>query len=296
MISGINSSSLSLAMRAAERANKTIDKMATQIATGKKVASVKDDGAAYARVAAMKSQQTEIEARSNVTAMLRVASQEQVEGEKAIVDLYDRIAETILSAKSYAAGSDARKALQKEFEALISQVEMPFSTDSNLSTAYGNWGSAGWGIKPHSSDTSLSQNAIWYLPSIGAAWSTYSTNGTQFKLNDITNANDIYLNNMLASARNVKSFYTESYMPWATADQKILDSIDKWDSISSQNIESSISTLTDADMGNTSRDYDLAQTRQNLAYQTVRNSLSHYGNVAGGLLNNVLGTQRSVRA
>ncbi|KAF0109673.1 MAG: flagellin [Hyphomonadaceae bacterium] len=55
MISGLNTAGLSLAMRTADRASKTMDKMATQIATGKKVVSVKDDGAAYVRDAAINS-------------------------------------------------------------------------------------------------------------------------------------------------------------------------------------------------------------------------------------------------
>lgn len=296
MISGFSSSGLSLAMRTANTARATLDKMTAQIATGKKVASVKDDGAAYVRAAAMKSQQVEIEARTMLTSMYKVASDEQTAGEEAIVDLYNQIKGKIISAKSYAAGSSARAALQKEFEALIAQVDMPFSTGSNLTGAYGNWGAAGWGNQPHSSDPILSQNAIWYLPTIGGAWSTYSTNGVQFKLNDMTNASDAYLDNMLASANTVQNFYTASYSNWAVNDKNWIEQINRNDERKSANIDKAISSLTDADLGDVSSARAIAETKQQLAFNTISNALSHYGKVAGSLLGNIQSTQRGVMA
>lgn len=295
MIASLNSSGMSLALRTANNARATMDKMTAQIATGKKVASVKDDGAAYVRAAAMKSQQVEIEARTMLTAMYKVASEEQTAGEEVIVDLYNQIKGKIISAKSYAAGSVARVALQKEFEALIAQVDMPFSTGSNLTGAYGNWGAAGWGNQPHSSDPILSQNAIWYLPTIGAAWSTYASNGIQFKLNDMTNANDTYLDNMLTSANAVQGFYTNSYTNWAVHDKNWIEQINRNDERKNANLELSISSLTDADLGDASTARANAETKQQLAFTTISNALSQYGKVAGGLLGNVLNTQRGIR-
>jgi|GEM_PF-5293452 len=296
MISGINSAGLSLALRAASNSRATMDKMTTQIATGKKVASVKDDGAAYVRAAAMKSQQVEIEARTMLTSMYKVASEEQTAGEEAIVDLYNQIKGKILSAKSYAAGSAARASLQREFEALIAQVDMPFSTNSNLSTSYGNWGAQGWGIQPNGGDAILAQNAIWYLPTIGGAWSTYATNGVQFKLNDMTNASDAYLDNMLASANTVQSFYTLSYSNWASNDKNWIDQINRNDERKNANLETAISSLTDADLGDASKSKAISETKQQLAFTAISNALSHYGKVAGGLLGNVQSTQRGVMA
>ncbi|KAF0109672.1 MAG: hypothetical protein FD128_1929 [Hyphomonadaceae bacterium] len=54
--------------------------------------------------------------------------------------------------------------------------------------------------------------------------------------------------------------------------------------------------LTEVDLGKTSKEYELAQTRQSLAYETVKNAIAAYSNKTLGLLNNVLNTQRSVMA
>jgi flagellin-like hook-associated protein FlgL len=55
-------------------------------------------------------------------------------------------------------------------------------------------------------------------------------------------------------------------------------------------------TLTEADLGKVSAARAQADTRQQLALQTIQQALTAYGNYAGGLLGNVQRTQRGVLA
>ncbi len=298
MISGLGSSSVSLALRTAQRAEKTVAKTTEQIATGKKVNSVKDDGAAYARSTALKSQKAGIEARGDLIAILKTASEQQMAGDTVTMELFAQAREKILAAKGFDIGSSNRQALQKEFDAIVAQIDIPTNTDGTLTGSYNFWGAAGWGVEPNAADPILSQNAIWfhYAGGVGAWWNSQSVNGVAFKNNNLVTATNVQLDALLSYADAMVVNYRDSYLQWAASDQKWLEDISNSDSLSLDNIDKAISSLTDADMGKVSKEYEMAQTRQNLAYQTVRNAITQYGNVASGLLNNVMGTQRSVMA
>jgi flagellin-like hook-associated protein FlgL len=61
-------------------------------------------------------------------------------------------------------------------------------------------------------------------------------------------------------------------------------------------LEAAAASLTDADLGKASMARAQAETRQQLALNTVRQALSAYGAYAGGLLGNVQRSQRGLTA
>lgn len=296
MISPFHSSSISLAMRTAQHAEARVAKTAEQIATGKKVNSVKDDGAAYVRAAALKSDQVQIEARGQVMSILRSASESQSVIDELHLEYLDKARAIVTSARLQPPNSAARTALQVEYDNIMLDWQRLFGEWQLQSSTYGNWGAAGWGIQPHLSDPILSQNAIWHQPATGLSWATATTaNGLAVKDNNMIAASDTYLINLYSALTTRKTSYY-SYMNFSRSDQVWLDNVEKNDARTSDNIELAISSLTDADMGEVAKERDLAQSRQQLAYQTIQNALTHYGNISNGLLNNVLGTQRSISA
>ena len=76
----------------------------------------------------------------------------------------------------------------------------------------------------------------------------------------------------------------------------ILESVAKRDDAAYDRLDTAIGSLTDADLGQVSAARAQADTRQQLALDTIKTALTAYGNYAGGLLGNVQRTQRGVLA
>ncbi len=299
MISGLNSSSLSLAMRTAERANKTLDKMNVQIATGKKVASVKDDGAAYVRAQSAKSDLAQIDGRRFVLDAFDTVIQNQAAQEEGSNKAELWMKDILMRAINYAPGSVQRQQLNAEYQAAYSEWSNSRSTAGVIESGMHGLVGGGWGVDGTTQDSITGVTKAWTL--LGSSWADnghqnydYAGNGTPMNAIDVLNGSTNNLKNGIATF-NAHLIMNDFHTMWG-GDARWLEKANDITNKQEDRLNNTIASLTDADMGKTSRDYEMAQTRQSLAYQTVRNAISQYGNVASGLLNNVMGTQRSIRA
>jgi flagellin-like hook-associated protein FlgL len=82
----------------------------------------------------------------------------------------------------------------------------------------------------------------------------------------------------------------------AGAVRRRIDSLRQNNSIMNDSAQSALGSLTDADLGRVSTARAQADTRQQLALDTIKTAISAYGNFAGGLLGNVQRTQQGVLA
>ncbi len=299
MIGGLNSSSFSLAMRTAERANKTMDKMSAQIATGKKVASVKDDGAAYAISNALRSQKTVEEVRSDFTiSRYRANFDFTYLAQEQTVEALKQLKSLAVSIGQYAVGSAQRQAIKAEWDAWVKSVEMAAIENPVKADGWTGHTAQGTILAPNDPVTANFYTLAAPSADLNYGWLGASSGGPTIAVLgfDVVNANATQLSQVVQSidwhADNITGDWTRKM----GEQMRATDRLSIYTEANINRIDSAIGTITDADMGKVSRDYEMAQTRQNLAYQTVRNAISQYGNVASNLLNNVMGTQRSVRA
>jgi hypothetical protein len=86
------------------------------------------------------------------------------------------------------------------------------------------------------------------------------------------------------------------FMPWSGGAQRRADSMADHAAAQADRVEAAAASLTDADLGQVAAQRATAQTRQQLALQTVRAALDAYGAYAGGLLGNAQRSQRSILA
>ncbi len=303
MIAGLNSS-LSLAMRTADRANKTIDKMANQIATGKKVALVKDDGAAWVRSAAINSDrirhQTVADQMHRVNAIqdVSIASMDgfleaTIKGRELVIRAIDAInnggnraaiqaehAQVALSMDTI-----APNAVVDGISYLAAHVYSPTVTINSIGTT----APYVWGTQPFASDSEY-DDAVLQLETYAGVWPA-----NHFSTYNLQTAN-------LATLQTYLADY-DYYVDWNRTQSQSLGIVSKNNERITERAQKRADALevfgeklTDADMGKASKEYEMAQTRQQLAYQTVKNAIAAYSNKANGLLSNVLNTQRSVRA
>ena len=304
MISGLNSSSLSLAMRTADRASRTMDKMASQIATGKKVASVRDDGAAYVRAAAINSDkirhQTVAEQMGRVNAIQDVS----IASMDAFLNATIKGRELVIKAIDAIQNSASRAAIQAEHVqvALSMDTIAPNAVVDGISFLAAHIYSPSvtintirptapyvWGTQPFASDPEY-DDAVLQLETYSGIWPA-----NYFSAFDLQTAN-------LATLQTYLADY-DFYVDWNRTQSQSLGIVSKNNEHITERAQKRADTLevigealTEVDMGKTSKEYELAQTRQALAYQTVKNAIAQYNNKATGLLTNVLNTQRSVMA
>lgn len=299
MISGLNTSGLSLALRTAERAHKTMDKMATQIATGKKVASVKDDGAAYVRAAALNSQKVVEATRKDFEIPQFRGSLEFTNLANAQhTEFLENLRSILISAQTYPAGSSQRQNIQAEWNAIISADYMsaapnPFKNDGWTGHTY-------WGTILAPNDPATANLTLLVAPSadVHYGWMSASSGGPTIALAtmDLVNASAAQFSQAHQSIDWIRDQQLGIWNNGTAAHMNTVDRLEKYTEANIDRIDSSISSLTDADMGKVSREYELAETRQSLAYETVKNAIAAYSNKANGVMSNVLNTQRSVMA
>ncbi len=301
MINGLNSSTISLALRTAQRAEKTVSKTVEQIASGKKVASVKDDGAAYVRASAFMSDSKQWETRKQILDLVEV----DLEATHLVALEQTRIMENLqnilVQARSYAIGSNSRIQLQSQWNQLIEEAgtfSSPVNSFPNAAYVASGYNS---GIDL-SNDTYLSDGGRYFVqPSLGLDF-TGGTNPIALSSVNIVTASNTTLDDAYTTTNNnlgnlpSGGTYLNLRITESMRDLNRAEKLEEFSEVMTQRNQDAISSLTDIDMGKVSRDRDLAQSRQQLAYQTVQNAIAHYSNVSRGLLNNVMGTQRSVRA
>jgi microcystin-dependent protein len=301
MLSGL-SSSLSTAMRTAGTARATMDTMTRQIATGQKVASVKDDGAVWTRAAGLKSQKAQLAGREFMTSALRVASTIQEAQNLTARESFARIRDIFVSAAGHPAGSPARAALRQAFDREIETLNQATTPNGPIDSGLASW-PAGWGVQTSAADPLLAGEVVFTLNGLGFGpgghgWTTFVdppftgsiasmdvANGTQEAMTEGIRYADYWLNSHLP-------FHERE----TADDQTWLDRVERWSELEENRIDTAIGSLTDADLGKASTARANAETRQQLALQTVQQAISAYGNYASGLLGNVARTQRGIMA
>jgi flagellin-like hook-associated protein FlgL len=301
MIGGLNSS-LSLATRTASEARTRMDRAAREIATGQKVASVKDDGAAWARAAGLKSQKAQNEGRTAVTSLLRATSLEQDAQNMASMEASRWIQDVLIRASAHAPGTQARTQLQNEFQQAIAAFDGIRFEPSGITSGYMIVPGLGWGIPATGADPELAGEGVFTVlgQSFGtfAGWLDYDflANGQTIRSMNLATASQTAVNNALAQARYVTDVHTVHHQQQVGRDQVWLDQVDARTTKSNDRLDRAISSLTDADMGKASANLRKSEARQQLALSTVRQALDAYGSYANGLLGNVQRTQRSIMA
>lgn len=307
MISGLSTSGIASAIRTAGQARATMDTMARQIATGQRVASVKDDGAAWARAAQMRSDQVTWSGRRDVLTLVKTdmeAYQAAVTQQQMITG---KLQELVLAARGHEAGSRARIALQAEWTDWIRAASDVRGNAFAFETA--TFVTEGWnsGIELSAADSFLSGGGRFMVdptfdtnfltgsqPAAGrpVAPSTVNLATASTALLDDTQTT---LNTILGTGPTVTTFLhlrnQEGARDIARA-ERMLAHAGRFE----DRLQAAIGTLTDADLGKAAAARATAETRQQLALGAVRQAISAYGSYSSGLLGNAQRTQRGVLA
>jgi flagellin len=293
---GPMSSSLSLAQRTASKARATMDDMSRQIATGQKVSSVKDDGAAWARAAALTASKVDHEAR--IFALDRVdaglAAQRAVNDAR--MEVLEELKGLLLSARSHNPGSTARVQLAAPWATLVT-TGLSFQPNNPVFANMTGYGSdaSGTGVRMTGTGDPLLGGERWAIEPSASNWMLGGLD-----IFNITTATTTELDDMIAE---VQVYLGHSGSGWATdwgqqigADERTSAWMRDYSNSALDRIDTAIGSLTDADMGKASTARANAETRQQLALSTIQQAISAYGNFASGLLGNVQRTQRGLLA
>lgn len=299
MIGGL-SSSLSLAQRTATKARATMDTMSRQIATGQRVSSVKDDGAAWSRanVARVESKTSEVRAGmldkvAGQVGIIRLMAEEVQEG-------FNQLDSILTSALQFQPGSTQRGALAQEFNAIARNLVSLNAQAWEASGYNGTWVNNGTSPEGH-----------WYMdgfaPGTGmdghkvrdGSWNAFLNGWVAAQdLNTMTVAQVQSFKVTLAGEESptpgLAWFY--AYAPAVASDERGLERAALTQSRRADQFAAIAGSLTDADLGKASSALRQSETRQQLALDTISRAISAYGNFAGGLLGNVQRTQRGVMA
>jgi flagellin len=289
MIGGL-SSSLALAQRTATKARATMDTMARQIATGQKVSSVKDDGAAWARASAMRSQLKGNEAlRTNFGYMRSVFEINRAGAEAKLDDVANRVS-TAVQASDPSLSPGARSQIQ-----LLHDAHAGGPTASIAFASHGQRGDTGAGFTFNNLDA---VNILTVLTQQDGSGQTYAggSGGITIPAGDIADVSTAAAAQLAVAALNAEGDRQRWRLQYWAGVGNSLDRFDSHLAVEADRLNIAIGSLTDADLGEASAARAQADTRQQLALQTIQQALSAYGNFAGGLLGNVQRTQRGVLA
>jgi flagellin-like hook-associated protein FlgL len=284
MIPGLASSGIASAMRTASKARVTMDDMARQIATGQRVSSVKDDGAAWARAAALRSKQTEFDGNTQRLALYEAsASVTEAWGEQELV-FVEAMRDIYLAAAQYAPGTTQRQTLKAELDQLVSSLgggwgpgtSAPLTWHAAIDASHGLLA----GLRVHDRNFAGLQVNVITPVTAAAPVDTATSAAIQGQISVLSN-HAVNLRALdIANAATQGAIRTAAQMNSRLADTNT----------------ATIGALTDADLGKASAARAQAETRQQLALSTVRQAISAYSGFATGLLGNVQRTQGGVMA
>jgi hypothetical protein len=297
---GISSSGIASAVRTAGKARATMDTMARQLATGQRVASVKDDGAAWARANAARSESKAAEVGAGMA--------QTVAGQVDVVRLmgeevqagFAQLDAILTSALQFQPGSTQRAALARDYNAIANHLVALNARAWEASGYNGTWVNDGTSPEGH-----------WYMnafaPGTGldghkvrdGSWNTFLNSWVAAQdLNTMTVAQVQSFKATLAGEESptpgLAWFY--AYTPAVASDVRGLERAAVQQSQRADLFAGIAASLTDADLGRASAARAQAETRQQLALATVGQALNAYGAYAGGLLGNVQRTQRGINA
>jgi flagellin len=304
MLSGL-SPNLTTAIRTAGEARRQVDDATRQLATGKRVASARDDGARYAQALAARSQATAWGAVEDAARFQAARMQHKLSASEASDSLYADTMNTLLAMTRPGLSAQTFEALRQEASASFDRAGMGWqqNTWGLLQDQVGGDATGMDLLQPDGSVTSsrgwLGAPTQWGTASnVGPVWTVTRPSGS-LSWNDTTR--ELVIADA-AAAKSALDFMTEVMGYWRTevgaqgaslrrAEAQVIEAGRQQDRLARAD-----EALTDADLGQVAARRATAETRQQLALQTVRAALDAYGAYAGGLLGNAQRSQRSVLA
>ena len=292
MIAGLSTSGIAGAIRTAGQARATMDTMSRQIATGQRVGSVKDDGAAWARANLARGEAAASQALSESLGVLRVGLGAAIAFQEMHSNSLLELRGMALTATDPSLAAATRSNLQADFAAR--------RTAFFNELAFGN--SAAGGVELRNS-TGGTWAPFSSAPGTGDLTWTQSTDGATTHRASVA-LGGVLLPSIHTSAvaqttlASIQAFESQMLQQVAalSGTDAMIDA-DQTRLIAASNRLSALAErLTDADLGRASAARAQAETRQQLALATVGQAISAYGNFAGGLLGNVQRTQRGIMA
>jgi flagellin len=290
MIGGLGSS-LSTALRTAGEARARVDRSTREIATGQRVSSVKDDGAAWARAARQRSDAQAGRMLAGQLDWLRAGvgiHRTSVESRLVLGAMSEHNALRATDPSMSAATRAQIDAQQDEISAQVSDLSPTNHDDaiSLIATSGAVWQPSG--------SSAADANMAWVHSidgtTMATSWSPV-TYQTAIAMNDVSSVANATTSRANRAVRNGE---------WRTLAQNLagLDRLlaSQGDHIraTADRQDAQAASLTEVDLGKASSMRAQAQARQQLALDTVRVALTAYGQFAGGLLGNVQRTQRAI--
>jgi flagellin len=291
---GISSSVVASSIPPPAKARATMDTMGRQIATGQRVSSVKDDGAAWARASAERAASSQRHLLADGLDVLGAGvSWARQTGEVRATQVA-QMRGLALAATAPGQSASARAALQAEHDEVYQSFRKnsygTMGTDLRLNNPSGS----AWA--PYAESTATNSELQWTADIDGSI----ATTGVFPLIAPASNTLQDISTEALAATTLAGLTVFEGVFQQRVADVAALER--RLDRTSTQLRERAdqgsrlAASLTDADLGKASAARAQADTRQQLALGTIRQALDAYGAYAGGLLGNVQRTQRGIMA
>jgi flagellin len=288
---GAMSSSLSLAQRTATQARATMDDMSRQIATGQKVSSVKDDGAAWARANLARANASATQTLADSYGQIRVGLATAIAIGETRQDVLSDMRGTALAAADASLSAANRQDLQTRYTQMRTAYLNEFTYTAHA-TAIELRNSGGTSWAPYSATVGFA-DLTWVSGTDGTTATLAFGSAIAGPSSDVSTSAAAVTT--LGNLQSVESQMLQRVAALAALDQRMERDSSRM-SEDSARLAALTGRLVDVDLGKVSAARAQADTRQQLALATVRQAITTYGNFAGGLLGNVQRTQRGVLA
>jgi flagellin len=309
MIAGLSHLSTAFsAMRVAEAAQARAEQAREQVATGRRVNSAKDDGAAFQVALAAQSDMALWRGRDRLLNKLEGGFELQDTVVSKVKELYVELAGIVLQARDTVAGSTERRALAESYVGIMENLNalINVQTQGVNGTPSTVQPDGRYGIQPWQSD-SVMGGRTWALVTDLSAFSQWSNrvdvpNGVLVALRgyDIVNANDTQLQDVQSTARQLAGMNNGGYASgWSTlthAEFARLRSAQTLVGSMLDRTEAAVGQTVDADMGRVSADLEAAETRAAMAQQGISRAIQLYARQTTAVLDSALSNWSRVRA
>jgi flagellin len=307
MIAGLSHLSTAFsAMRVAEAAQARAEAAREQVATGRRVNSAKDDGAAFTVALAARSEMALWGARDRLLNKLDNAIDVQANVLAMVSETYRAIANLAVKARDTAAGSTERRAIASDYTALTDKLKQlgQFTLPGVDGTPSASYASTDFGIRPFHGDT-LVGGQTWSLVTDQQNFSLWADfvnpfAGIMVALRgfDILNATDSQLEDVRATAQIISSgdFYVGRFIAQTSRDagraERLLEVVREMQ----DRMKTAAGQLLDADMGQVSSGLEAAETRAAMAQQGISRAIQLYARQTTAVLDSALTNWSRVRA
>lgn len=304
MISGFSSiftHTINPANRTLRKATSELETIATQMASGKKVTSVKDDSSTYLRVQNLRNELPTWEVRSMTLDRAKVGMDWVNVVNSTADEAFSKLSELVLEAQQYPAGSVRREALQAQWDEVTNYTKS-FAATGNNPTFTGTGAGSGWdsvsnGYDLGAIDSFYGTNTLNAHPNGSAwdGWMTSTSHGAAPRGFDLVNATSADFTSV-SSTITARKTNTQNWYRNYSLD---LSRVERLESEVNQNVDrinSQIGSLEDVDIGKLSQKYENVSTQQQLALKTIKSALNQYSEMSQYLLSQVQQSQYSFKA